>query len=75
MAAHGLTHTDLCKLSRDEIIRQVKTDRERLSELIGYEVRGHASPFGSYNQKVAVCLQEDYGEIVRHIMEYPTLDD
>lgn len=46
VATHGVTHADLCKLSRDEIIRQVKTDREKLSELMGYEVKGHAYPFG-----------------------------
>lgn len=61
VATHGVTHADLCKLSRDEIIRQVKTDREKLSELMGYEVKGHAYPFGSYNREVADCLREDCG--------------
>ena len=39
VAVHTLTHPFLPSLEKDEIIRQVETDRLNLSEICGYEVK------------------------------------
>ena len=50
VAVHTLTHPKLPNISDDrEVIRQVEEDRLRLSELVGYEVRGMAYPGGNPN--------------------------
>lgn len=49
VAVHTLTHPNLTTLPDEEVIRQVKTDRENLSELFGYEVYGMAYPCGGVN--------------------------
>ncbi|MBQ8448552.1 MAG: polysaccharide deacetylase family protein [Clostridia bacterium] len=50
VAAHTLTHPSLPKIKDDgEVIRQVEEDRQRLSELVGYEVLGMAYPGGGVN--------------------------
>ena len=49
VAVHTLTHPMLPTLPDEEVIRQVKEDRERLSELVGYEVVGMAYPGGGVN--------------------------
>ena len=50
VAVHTLTHPDLIKISDDkEVLRQVEMDRQKLSELVGYEVEGMAYPGGAPN--------------------------
>lgn len=49
VASHTLTHPLLTKLSEDEIVFQVEQDRQNLSELVGYNVRGFAYPCGGTN--------------------------
>lgn len=50
VAAHTLTHPNLTKIDDDnEIIRQVEEDRQKLSELVGYEITGMAYPSGGVN--------------------------
>ena len=44
VATHAVTHPYLTRLTDSEIIREVEDDRIRLSELVGYEVVGHAYP-------------------------------
>ena len=61
VATHSLTHPDLVKLSDDEIVREVEEDRIKLSELVGYEVVGHAYPFGTCDHRVADVLDKRTG--------------
>lgn len=63
VAAHTLTHPLLTKQTDEEIIRQVESDRLRLSELVGYEVRGMAYPGGGVNfdEHVAQVIQNHTG--------------
>lgn len=61
VATHSLTHPDLVKLSEAEIIREVENDRIKLSELVGYEVVGHAYPFGTCDRRVADVLENKTG--------------
>ena len=49
VAGHTLTHPRLPKQTDREVVRQVEEDRQRLSELCGYEVRGFAYPGGGVN--------------------------
>ena len=57
VAVHTLTHPNLTTLPDEEVIRQVKTDRENLSELFGYEVY----PCGGVNNddRVAEVIRQD----------------
>lgn len=60
VAAHTLTHPNLTALEPDEAVRQVEVDREKLSTLVGYEVRGFAYPCGGVNSNKAV------GELIKN---------
>lgn len=60
VAAHTLTHPNLTALEPDEAVRQVEADREKLSTLVGYEVRGFAYPCGGVNSNKAV------GELIKN---------
>lgn len=55
VAAHTLTHPKLVDLDDKEVLRQVEEDRERLSELVGYEVSGMAYPGGGVNCDMRVA--------------------
>lgn len=63
VAVHTLTHPHLPGLSDDEIVRQVEKDREKLSEIMGYEVVGMAYPGGgvNYDLRVADIIKEKTG--------------
>ena len=61
IATHSVTHPDLTKLSDDEIVREIEEDRIRLSELAGYEVIGHAYPYGTSDRRVADILETRTG--------------
>lgn len=52
VAVHTVTHPRLDGMDEEEIIRQVEQDRENLSELAGYEVKGMAYPAGSLSERV-----------------------
>ncbi len=49
VAVHTLTHPNLTQVEEKEIIRQVETDRQNLSEIVGYDVVGMAYPCGGVN--------------------------
>ena len=51
VAVHTLTHPNLTTLPDQEVIRQVKNDRENLSKLFGYEVYGMAYPMRRRQQR------------------------
>ena len=61
VATHSVTHPDLTKLSDEAIIREIENDRIKLSELVGYDVVGHAYPFGTCNRRVADILDTRTG--------------
>ena len=58
VAGHTLTHPNLCKLSEEEIIRQVQEDVDNLSKLCGYEVIGTAYPGGGFDARVSKIIKE-----------------
>ena len=63
VAVHTLTHPHLTRCDEAEIIRQVETDRQNLSELVGYEVLGMAYPGGGVNNddRVAEVIKNHTG--------------
>lgn len=63
IAAHTLTHPNLTKCETEEVIRQVETDRLKLSELAGYEVVGMAYPCGGVNNddRTAEIIKQNTG--------------
>ena len=63
VAVHTLTHPNLTKCDDAEIIRQVESDRQNLSELVGYEVVGMAYPCGGINndERVAEIIKRNTG--------------
>ena len=63
IAVHTLTHPNLTQCDENEIIRQVETDRQNLSELAEYEVVGMAYPCGGVNNddRVADIIKQHTG--------------
>lgn len=61
VATHSVTHPYLTRLTDGEIIREIEDDRIRLSELVGYEVVGHAYPMGDCDRRVANLLRDHTG--------------
>lgn len=58
VATHTVTHPDLRALPSNTILYEVLADRRKLEQLTGGLVRGHAYPFGTYNDTVIKCLRE-----------------
>ena len=58
IAVHALNHPHLEALSREEVYREISEDMKNLSELAGYQVRGMAYPYGTYNDTVISVLSE-----------------
>ena len=46
VGSHGATHVQLAGLGEDLLRTEVSESRERLSELLGYSIRGFAYPYG-----------------------------
>ena len=61
VATHSVTHPYLTRLSDEEVIREIENDRIRLSEILGYEVVGHAYPMGDCDRRVADLLRDHTG--------------
>lgn len=63
VAAHTLTHRTLPGRSEEEIVDQVENDRLRLSDLVGYEVRGFAYPGPGleFDSRVAQIIRDRTG--------------
>ena len=63
VAVHTLTHPNLTGEDEETIVYQVEEDRKRLSDLVGYEVRGMAYPCGGVNndERVATIIKEKTG--------------
>ena len=61
VAVHTVTHPRLAEESDAEIVRQVERDREKLSCLAGYEVKGMAYPAGSRDRRVVEVVKNNTG--------------
>ena len=61
VATHSLTHPYLTRLSDADVIREIENDRIKLSEVVGYEVVGHAYPMGDCDNRVARLIENHTG--------------
>ncbi|MBR5520276.1 MAG: polysaccharide deacetylase family protein [Clostridia bacterium] len=61
VASHSVTHPLFTLIPDDDIVREIEEDRKALSELVGYDVRGHAYPGGPPDDRVARVLHERCG--------------
>ncbi|MCI8332441.1 MAG: polysaccharide deacetylase family protein [Clostridiales bacterium] len=63
VAAHTLTHRPLVGAPEEVIVEQVEADRLRLSDIVGYEVRGFAYPGPGVeaDSRVAQIIRENTG--------------
>ncbi len=46
ISTHGVTHAHLETLSHSELVKEITQDRVNLATLVGYEINGHAYPYG-----------------------------
>ena len=65
VAVHTCNHYNLTTLSDEDVVYQVKNDREALSRLCGYEVTGMAYPCGGVNNddRVAKVIADNVPQI------------
>ncbi len=56
VATHTMTHPTIARCPLTEAAKEVLEDRIGLESLVGYPVRGHAYPNGSYNEEVKTLL-------------------
>ncbi|MBP3627416.1 MAG: polysaccharide deacetylase family protein [Clostridia bacterium] len=58
VATHGYTHPFLEKIPTAQCMLEILKDRQALEKLFGKIIRGHAYPFGTYNDKVIEILKD-----------------
>ena len=58
IASHSLTHPDFYGLDQEEITRQMLTDKQKLEQWFGKEVKGFGLPFDYYSPLVAYCAAQ-----------------
>jgi len=52
IGSHTVTHADLTKLGKDQVVRELKESKEVLERIIDDDVRTFAYPYGRYNNVV-----------------------
>lgn len=57
IASHTLTHPYMVHLSDEELMRQMKMDKDNLEMLFEREVKGFAVPFDYYDDRIAQCAE------------------
>lgn len=57
IATHGYTHPMLSDLPGNILTEEISRDRKELEDMFGTLVRGHAYPYGAYNDSVVEVLK------------------
>ena len=57
IACHGYLHPHYSEYTDKEVQDDLKSDHKTLSRVFGYKIRGFASPFGQYDERVINCLK------------------
>lgn len=78
VATHTVTHPTIDRCPTIEIIEEYLNDKKFLESVMGYPVRGHAYPNGSYSKRVEGILETlgiKYGRIIgdEYASTYATL--
>lgn len=58
VATHTVTHPTIDRCPTSEIIQEILNDRIYLEKVMGYPIRGHAYPNGSYSPRVQRILED-----------------
>ncbi len=58
VSTHGYTHPFFEKIPTASVCQEIIKDREILEEQFGCIIRGHAYPFGTFNNEVVQCLKD-----------------
>lgn len=77
VASHTMTHPFLPSMCDSEVISQVECDRQRLSDIVGYEVVGFAYPGGgkNYDRRISDLIKENTGvRYCRHTVSNHSFD-
>lgn len=67
VATHTVSHPTIDRCPTSEIVEELLNDRKYLESVMGYPVRGHAYPNGSYSPRVERILEDlgiKYGRII-----------
>ncbi len=56
VSCHSVTHPYLTKLSKEQIVEEIREDRRELENIVGYPVRGMSYPFGEYDSSIVNAL-------------------
>ncbi len=67
VATHTVTHPTIDRCPNTQIIEEYLKDRKFLESVMGYPIRGHAYPNGSFSKRVARIMEDmgiRYGRIV-----------
>ena len=67
VASHGTHHLVQTGLTPDEAFEEITRDVERLSELFGYQVVGHAFPKDTFNDNVLAALKNSGVRYARRV--------
>ena len=68
IASHGFKHLNMCKLSDEELEKEIREDLISLEKVAGYPIRGFAYPYGAYDDRVEKVLAK-YGIIYARTVE------
>ena len=60
IGGHGSSHIDLQVLHKDDIEFEVMRCKEKLFDILGYNPRCFAYPFGSFNDQVAMIVESHF---------------
>ena len=58
VASHAFGHEPLARMKADEINISLEKDKNALSKIVGYEIKGHAYPGGISSKTAAECLEK-----------------
>lgn len=78
VATHCYTHPTIARCPLAGVAEEILEDRKGLESLVGYPVRGHAYPNGSYSEDIKDLFGKlgiDYGRVVGSVPSYELPDD
>lgn len=73
IATHTYTHPTIARCPGTQIAQEILEDRKGWEQLLGYPVRGHAYPNGSYSDEVVNIFHSlgiDYGRLVEETQDF-----
>lgn len=78
VASHTATHPYMENLTKEEIIRELISDKETLEKLFSKEIKGFAVPFDFYSELIEECVKEcgfEYARISEESLSFKPQKD